>query len=78
MSHHHAKFKKNSYSRFQEQSKHIFWTQIGVKMTHFGTKRVFFKNWAPSLFFKDNGVMQSMQSFKKIVMVDPVKSCLQT
>ena len=68
MSHHHADFKKNSYSGFLEQSKQVFWAQIGVKMTHFGTRGVFFKNWAALLFLKHNGVMQSMQSFKKILM----------
>ena len=54
-----------------------FWAQIGVKLTHFETMGVFFKNWAPPHFFKQNGVMLSMQSFRKILMVDPVKSCLQ-
>ena len=60
------------------KNKQVLWAQIRVKMTHFVAREVFFRNWAPSLFFKHKGVMQSMQSFKKILMVDPMKSCVQT
>ena len=52
MSHHHAKFKKNPYFGFQEQNKQVFWAQISVKITQFGARGVFFKNWASPLFFK--------------------------
>ena len=47
-------------------------------MARFGARGVFFKNWPPSLFSKHNGIMQGMQSLKNILMVDPVKSYLQT
>ena len=60
-----------------KKARKFFWAQIGVKLTHFGIRGVFFKNWAASFNLKHNGVMQSMQSFKKILMVNPVKSCLQ-
>ena len=35
MCHHNAKFKKNPYIGFQEQSKQVFRAQIRVKMTQF-------------------------------------------
>ena len=54
MSHHHT---KNPEGGFQEQSNYVIWTQIGVKMTHFVTIRVIFKNWTPSLFSKHNDVI---------------------
>ena len=40
MSHHHAKFKKNPYFGFQEQSKQVFWAPISVK---FGARESFLK-----------------------------------
>ena len=65
MSPHHAKFKKNSYSGFQEQSKQVLLCSNWGENDSFGTRGVFFKNWTASLFLEHNGVMQSMQSFKK-------------
>ena len=56
MYHDHAKFFFFFYCGFQEQSKRGFWAQIGVKMNSFRTRGVFFKNWDPSLSFKNNDV----------------------
>ena len=78
MSHHHARFLKNSYIGFQQESEQVFWAQIWVKCLILGHWELFIKVWAPSRFLRHNGVMQSLQSFEKILMVDPVKSCLQT
>ena len=52
MSHHHARFKKNSYIGFQEESKQVFWAHIWVKMPHFGTLGAFYQNLGSLTFFK--------------------------
>ena len=52
-----------------------FWAQNGVKMTLSGPLGQFSENWLPSLFSKQRHT--SMQNFKKIVKLDPEKSCKQ-